>query len=210
MLRRVAINRRLDLSDAFESQTGPGRERNTGIMDNTQFCCVMGVLFSGTIKQTLLDDIVQAYASEAAGFLRKSPVRFKQFALDFDNLEPPPDNSDVSLADYPDWLIAEVRKLRRIALEKSINMYQCFEDQWDGPSREKLMGVIDRAQFCSVIGLLFAGSQKQHVMAGLVKVYGTGDPDPRGGLSHVRWKDFATDFNEIAPAELTDPGQPRC
>ena len=35
MLRRVAINRRLDLSDAFESQTGPGRERNTGTMDDT-------------------------------------------------------------------------------------------------------------------------------------------------------------------------------
>ena len=92
---------------------------------------------------------MQAYASEAAGFLRKSPVRFKQFqpnptpnphpdpdphpdpnpnpspspsphphqvrfkqfALDFDNLEPPPDNSDVSLADYPDWLVAEVRRI---------------------------------------------------------------------------------------------------
>ena len=85
-------------------------------MDNTQFCCVMGLLFSGTIKQTMLDDIVQAYAyplplplplglslsltltltltptpdpypyntpqayaSEEAGFLRKSPVRFRQF-----------------------------------------------------------------------------------------------------------------------------------
>ena len=35
MLRRVAINRRLDLSDAFESQTGPGRERNTGTLDDT-------------------------------------------------------------------------------------------------------------------------------------------------------------------------------
>lgn len=65
-------------------------------------------------------------------------------------------------------------------------MYQCFEDQWDGPSREKLMGVIDKAQFCSVLGLLFAGAQKDHVMRGLVDAYGTGDPDPRGGLSHVR------------------------
>jgi hypothetical protein len=57
-------------------------------------------------------------------------VRFKQFALDFDNLEPPPDNSDVSLADYPNPSPNlnpspnQVRKLRRIAVERSINMYQ--------------------------------------------------------------------------------------
>ena len=43
-----------------------------------------------------------------------------------------------------------------------------------------------QGQFCSVIGLLFAGAQKQRVIDGLVKVYGTGDPVPSGGLSHVR------------------------
>ena len=206
-LRRMAINRRLDLTDSFEEQCAPGQERNTGIMDNTQFCCVMGVLFSGAIKQSLLDDIAHAYAAEEAGFLRKPPVRFKQFALDFDAFKPQQDAPPA--VTLPAWLKSEVRKLRRIAVERSFNMYQCFEDQWDGPSREKLMGVIDKAQFCSVLGLLFAGAQKDHVMRGLVDAYGTGDPDPRGGLSHVRWKHFATDFNEIAPTELEDPTSTR-
>lgn len=66
---------------------GPGNERNTGIMDHTQFIGVLGQLFSGTVKQAALDAICRTWAAEPSGFLRNAPVRYRQFAVDFDNVE---------------------------------------------------------------------------------------------------------------------------
>ena len=99
------------------------------------------------------------------------------------------------------------------------------------------LGVIDKMQFFSVLGTLFAGAQKQQavwprlscahawprehasavptsaplraasqVLGALADAYGTGDVDPRGGWTHVRWKDFSTDFEQVEPAPLNEPG----
>lgn len=82
-----------------------------------------------------------------------------------------------------------------------------FEDQWSGPSREKVLGLMDKTQFQSVLGLVFAGSQKEEVLDAICYAYGAGDPDLlRGGFSLVRWRQFAEDFEKVKPSPQYTPG----
>ena len=208
LLRKYAINKRLDLSDAFEEQCEPGLEKNLGVMDQTQFCCTMGVLFAGSVKYEVLEGVCAAYAATSDGPQKaRPPVRFKRFAHDFDALVPTPEEVGSLSEQLPEWLTAELRILRRIAVEKRLDLSNAFEDQWAGPSREKLLGVMDKTQFLSVMGILFAGAQKMRVLQAVCDTYGAGDIDRRnGGRQLVRWRQFSNDFDTIEPAPLTIPG----
>ena len=169
----------------------------------------MGELFGG-LKQEVLRAVCEAYAAPVIDGAEKAlpDVRFKRFANDFDALLPPVVANGSAAETVPEWLLKELAALRRIAITRRIDLSNCFEDQWVGPSREKLLGVMDKTQFMSVMGILFAGAQKFEVLQALCEIYGAGDPDARrGGLELVRWKDFAEDFDEVEPAELYLPGQ---
>ena len=208
LLRKYAINKRLDLSDAFEEQCEPGLEKNLGVMDQTQFCCTMGVLFAGSVKYEVLEGVCKAYAATSDGPQKaRPPVRFKRFAHDFDDMVPTPEEVGSLAEQLPEWLTDELRILRRIAVEKRLDLSNAFEDQWAGPSREKLLGVMDKTQFLSVMGILFAGAQKMRVLQAVCDTYGAGDIDRRnGGRQLVRWRQFSNDFDTIEPAPLTMPG----
>jgi hypothetical protein len=49
-LRAEAVNRKLDMTDAFEEYAGSGYERNMGVMDKYRFKSTMGTLFRGSVS----------------------------------------------------------------------------------------------------------------------------------------------------------------
>ena len=80
MLRAAAANRKLDMSDAFESYAGPGVMTNMGVMPKGRFQAAMSDIFKG-IPQAVLTLISRGYGTgdkdhhDPGGYVH---VKFKQ------------------------------------------------------------------------------------------------------------------------------------
>ena len=79
-LRAAAANRKLDMSDAFESYAGPGVMTNMGVMPKGRFQAAMSDIFKG-IPQAVLTLISRGYGTgdvdrhDPGGYVH---VKFKQ------------------------------------------------------------------------------------------------------------------------------------
>jgi len=209
-LRAWAVNKKLDMTDAFEEYAGNGYERNMGVMDKNRFRSTMGVLFAGSVTSADLRAICHVYRAghpdpaEQDGYTQ---VRWKQFAIDFDNV-PLPDAHGM----LPQWepdLLQQVMTLRAFAIQKRLDMTDAFEE-YAGSLQERNTGIMLKRRFRSTMGLLFQGNLRLDVLNRICLRYGTGVEDPQepGTLQQVRWKAFAVDFDEVPPLPpppLPDP-----
>jgi len=212
-LRAVAINRKLDMTDAFEEYAGTGYERNMGVMDKRRFRSTMGTLFRGSVSLDLLNHICHHYR---AGHPDPDPneppdsysqVRWKQFAIDFDEVPIPDDYGD--LPPPNDDLMTALQVMRAFAQKTRLDMTDAFEE-YSGTLQEKNTGIMTKNRFRSTMGTLFRGNLSLDVLNQICTRYAAGDPDPRepGGYLKVRWKAFAIDFDEVPPLPpppLPDP-----
>ena len=62
-LRAVAVNKQLDMTDAFSEYAGTGRDANLGIMSKARFTSAVGFLFAGAISRDLLKAICYRYGT---------------------------------------------------------------------------------------------------------------------------------------------------
>ena len=126
-LRAEALNRKLDMTDAFEEYAGTGYERNMGVMDKRRFRSTMGTLFRGAVSLETLNAICHHYR---AGHPDPDPsepldsytqVRWKQFAIDFDEVPLPSANARVK------W-----RRLSFVSVD--VRLSSCFwKPHWHPP-----------------------------------------------------------------------------
>ena len=200
-LRIFAINKKLDMTDAFEEYAGSGYERNMGVMDKNRFRSTMGLLFMGSISRDALAAICDAYKaghpdpSEPGCYTQ---VRWKQFAIDFDNV-PPPEAYD-KLPPCPPALMQAMMKMRADAANRRLDMTDAFEE-FCNSLQERNTGVMQKRRFRSTMGILFQGNLKMDVLNAICYRYGCGDPDPQepGTLQKVNFKKFAVEFDEVPP-----------
>lgn len=79
-LRAYAVNKKLDMTDAFEEYAPSGFEKNLGIMDTARFKSVMGLLFGGELQDNVLQSICMHYGTNGldAGGVDHVSTRWKQ------------------------------------------------------------------------------------------------------------------------------------
>jgi len=206
-LRAYAVNKKLDMTDAFDEYAGSGYEKNIGIMDTQRFKSVMGILFGGELTGHTLQSICMYYGTGGldAGGVDHVSVLWKKFSIDFDNV---PLFQEPEMPVDPE-LMAALRAMRSEATHKRLDMTDAFEE-YSGTLQEKNTGIMSKNRFRSTMGTLFRGRLNQDVLNAICIHYGVGDPDPRerGSFTKVRWKRFAIDFDNIPPPPpppLPDP-----
>jgi len=201
-LKKIAVSKRLDLSDSFEAYVPAGaRDVNLGVMPKCRFRAAMGQFFTG-ISDGLLAAICAAYGvgdpdDKEPGTFAK--VLWKQFAADFDALTPALEAS-VGTPDGParERLIA----LRGEAGAKLLDLSDALSEYADGDLAAKNLGRMPKSKFCSALGIIFAGSSKlsHQVLLDICRLYGCGDIDRNtrdGTYLYVQWEQFAKDFDEL-------------
>jgi len=171
----------------------------------------MGLLFTGFVTGDVLQAICQAYKAghpdpaDEGGY---SQVRWKQFAIDFDNV--PLAQEWGELPPCHPALMHELMQLRADAVNRRLDMTDAFEE-YAGSLQERNTGIMLKRRFRSTMGLLFQSSNLKHdVLNAICLRYGTGPPDPQepGTLRQVRWKAFAIDFDEVPPLPPPPPPDP--
>ncbi len=204
VLRRAAQNKQIDLTNAFEEYAGTGRLANLGIMTKHTFTSAMGIIFNG-IKLTpdLLRAICLAYAAgdpDVGEPGTYTMVRFKQFAIDFDDVALPADStSDFGEVLADPQLYKELQNLRLMAQNRKLDLTDAFEE-YAGTGREANLGLMAKNRFRAAMGTMFQGiNLSSHLLDKICNVYNAGDPDPRepGTWQKVFWKQFAIDFDNI-------------
>ena len=95
--------------------------------------------------------------------------------------------------------------LRAAAANRKLDMSDAFE-AYAGKSREANLGVMTKGRFQAAMSDIFKGVP-QAALKIISREYGTGDPDRRdpGGYSHVRFKKFADDFDDIELRKTEGP-----
>ena len=206
-LRAYAVNKKLDMTDAFEEYCAAGYDKNMGVMDTQRFTSVMGMLFGGELSSAVLRAICFYYGTGGTimGGQDYAQTKWKQFAIDFDNV---PLAEEDPIVDAPELTYA-LQKMRAHAVQKRLDLTDAFEE-YSGTLQEKNTGIMTKNRFRSTMGTLFRGNLEAEVLNALCAQYGTGDPDPReaGTFRFVRWKQFAIDFDNVAPLPpppLPDP-----
>ena len=195
------------MTDTFEEYSPTGFEKNLGIMDTARFKSVMGYLFGGELTGQVLQSICMHYGTGGidAGGVDHVSVRWKQFAIDFDEV---PLYEEPELEPDPE-LMAALRQMRAEATQKRLDMTDAFEE-YSGTLFEKNTGIMTKNRFRATMGVLFRGKINPDVLNAICIQYACGDPDPRepGSFRQVKWKKFAIDFDNIPPAPpppLPDP-----
>ena len=212
-LRAEAVNRKLDMTDAFEEYAGSGYEKNMGVMDKNRFRSTMGTLFMGSVSAELLRAICYHWRAghpdpdPNEGPNAYSQVRWKQFAIDFDNVPLPADYGDLPPLEAD--LESALKVMRAAAMNKRLDMTDAFEE-YSGTLQEKNTGIMAKNRFRATMGVLFQGNLSNDVLLRICQRYAAGPADPRepGTGMQVQWKRFAIDFDELAPVEpppLPDP-----
>jgi hypothetical protein len=186
---------------------GSGYDKNMGVMDTQRFTSVLGLLFGGELKPDVLRALCYYYGTggQVMGGEQFAQAKWKQFAIDFDNV---PLAGEDPIVDVPE-IQYELQLMRAAAQQKRLDMTDAFEE-YSGTLQEKNTGIMTKNRFRSTMGTLFRGNLKKWVLDALCAQYGTGDPDPReaGTFRFVRWKQFAIDFDNVAPLPpppLPDP-----
>lgn len=204
-LRAFAVNKKLDMTDALDEYTGAGYEKNIGIMDTARFKSVLGLLFGGELTQPILQSICAHYGTNGldAGGIDYCSVRWKQFAIDFDEV---PVVEEEEMETDPE-LMAALRAMRTEATQKRLDMTDAFEE-YSGTIQEKNTGIMGKNRFRSTMGVLFRGRLIPDVLNAICIQYGTGDPDPRerGSYMKVKWKQVRA--SQSQSADLTRSSHP--
>ena len=140
-LREAARSKRLDMTDAFESYAGKSREANLGVMAKGRFQAAMGDIFKG-IPYAALKVISREYGAgdpdprDPGGFMQ---VKWKQFAIDFDEIELAPTRGP-DPEDMKDMLPA-LLQLRRVATKQKLDLTDAFEEA-AGKGRDAQLGLM--------------------------------------------------------------------
>lgn len=178
-----------------------------GVMDTQRFQSVLGLLFGGELKPQVLRALCYYYGTggHIMGGQEFAQAKWKQFAIDFDNVPAPAEDP---IVDVPE-IRYELQKMRAEAQQKRLDMTDAFEE-FSGTLQEKNTGIMTKNRFRSTMGTLFRGRLHREVLDAICAQYGTGDPDPRepGTYRYVRWKQFAIDFDNLPPLPpppLPDP-----
>ena len=186
-LRAEAVNKRIDLTDAFSEYAGSGRDAAVGVMPKHRFVTSMGTIFKQIKLETdVLLRIVQAYGAGdpdpgEPGTL--TLVRWKQFAIDFDEIEPAPVEAPGVVDEK---LLAMLRELRAAAANKRLDMTDAFSE-YAGTGRDANLGIMSKQHFKSAMGTLYRGIPLSNVLLdGICAAYGCGDADLKlGGLKQA-------------------------
>tara|TARA_B110001452_G_C15239045_1_gene429046 strand:- start:1931 stop:3241 length:1311 start_codon:yes stop_codon:yes gene_type:complete len=209
MLRAAAANKGLDMSDAFESYAGRGRDANLGIMQKGRFNAAMTDMFKRlAADQQSLRTICRAYGTgdpdprEPGGYMQ---VQYKQFALDFDDVRLPSFRGPDVDALGP--LLPALQQLRLFATKQKLDLTDAFEEA-AGKGRDAQLGIMAKNRFRAAMGAMFKGECGFEVLNGICRAYGTGDKDPRdpsGASMKVLFKEFALDFDNMQPPAVNEP-----
>jgi len=208
MLRAAAANKGLDMSDAFESYAGRGRDANLGIMQKGRFCSAMTDMFKRlTSDQQSLRTICRAYGTgdpdprDPSGYVQ---VQYKQFAVDFDDVRLPSFRGPEVEALGP--LLPALQQLRLFATRQKLDLTDAFEEA-AGKGRDAQLGIMAKNRFRAAMGAMFKGECGHEILNGICRAYGTGDKDLRdpGGYQKVMFKEFALDFDNMAPPVVLEP-----
>ena len=152
VLRAYAVNKKLDMTDAFEEYSGTGYEKAMGVMDKNRFRSTIGLLFAGSVSRDVLAAICHAYRAghpdpgEADGYTQ---VRWKQFAIDFDNVRLPDNHNQLPPCDPA--LMRELQLLRVEAIKRRLDMTDAFES-YAGSLQERNTGIMMKRRFRSTMG----------------------------------------------------------
>jgi len=200
VLRLEAQDKRLDMTDLFESYAGKGREAQLGIMPKNRFQAAMADMFKGVaVSMSTLDQIAVTYGTgdpdprDPGEFLK---VKFKQFALDFDRI-PVPQEKPKNAFDHQ--MILALADLKGEAVRRKLDMSNCFEE-YAGSGVDYNLGIMPKNRFCGTIAVLFPSiSLSAELFERICASYPAGDPDPSGGFQKVRWREFANDFDDQVP-----------
>lgn len=210
LMRADAQQKRLDMTDAFEEYSGTLQEKNTGIMTKNRFRSTMGTLFRGNLKKWVLDAICAQYGTgdpdpREPGTYRY--VRWKKFAIDFDNvppLPPPP------LPDPTPEIIEAMRGINEYCNLNGIDLAWDIEEHFGG--KDKCTGdTCTRQKFVGALGVLLGRATSlyqlpEQTLDDICLAYKAGDVEARtapgygGGklqYTHVQWREFALDCNRI-------------
>ena len=131
-------------------------------MDTQRFKSTMGLLFGGALASDVLLACCLQYGSGGPdpGGREYCQVRWKQFAIDFDNVplakEPP--------IQYRPELKEALMLLRAEAQNKRLDMTDAFEE-YSGTLLEKNTGIMTKNRFRSTMGTLFRGKLDKEVLA---------------------------------------------
>jgi len=129
-------------------------------------------------------------------------MRVSQVPTDPEARDPTiPDASSMS----EQQLETELRKLKKYAEEKELNMTHTFQG-----SAGKANGIISKPRFKTAIGMLFHHYPlSEELIAAIAYKYGTGPEDPHGGgYMEVMWRAFVIElrqFPDPTPAEAPNP-----
>ena len=129
------------MTDAFESYAGKSREANLGVMAKGRFQAAMGDIFKG-IPYAALKVISREYGAgdpdprDPGGFMQ---VKWKQFAIDFDEIELAPRRGP-DPEDMKDMLPA-LLQLRRVATKQKLDLTDAFEEA-AGKGRDAQLGLM--------------------------------------------------------------------
>lgn len=205
-LRAQAVNKRLDMTDAMSEMAGTGREANMGVMSKRNFKGAMGKLFFGVgLKEWVLNGISEMYGCGPAdaregGFQQ---VRWKRFALDFDEIplpvvaEPPDPN---------DAILPIMREMNEFCNKFNIDLADDFEEYLGGGNK-CTSDVMPRDKFCAGLGVMLGRATslyhvQEKVMDAICHTYRAGKPiarDPRK-FEFVQWREFSNDVKRVQVA----------
>jgi len=205
-MRAVAVDKMLDMTDALEEAVG-GYDKNVGTMDQQRFSATLGVLFTGSLSIEDIRLFCIKYGTDGPDpYAPDMPlkVKWKQFAIDFDNVVPPPDPVPAPKG----AMMQHLMLLRAEAVRMRLDLSDAFEE-YTGSLKERNSGAMAKNRFRATMGQLFIGKIDSQVLTEICDEYGIGDLDPReGGYMKVRWKKFADDFDLVPPMPPPTPPDP--
>mmetsp|Transcript_28243 Transcript_28243/g.77213 ORF Transcript_28243/g.77213 Transcript_28243/m.77213 type:complete len:530 (+) Transcript_28243:59-1648(+) len=103
------------------------------------------------------------------------------------------------MASPPGGLVSALQELRAKAITRRIDLVKAFEDSL-GSSQERELGIMHKGLFKTVMGSLFGHSSLTLASIDMIcETWAAGEPGSPGRYTYVRWRKFATDFDNIPP-----------
>jgi len=204
-LRADAVRWRIDATDAFEEYAAAGKYKNSGIMPRNRFIATMGVIFRGNVTTEVLDHICAAYGTGDPDPRKEGcylQVRWKQFAIDFDNTPPlpPPELPDPT----PD-IIECMKDINTFCNYHAIDLENDIEEYLGGKD-VCTSDLMPTGKFIQAMGVLIGSASSpwaftQEQLNKICKTYGTGRPWVRNSMlkENVQWREFAKDLALVQP-----------
>ena len=204
-MRAEATHKRLDMTDAFEEYSGTLQEKNTGIMTKNRFRSTMGVLFRGRLSNDVLNAIAIQYGvgdldpREPGSYMK---VRWKQFAIDFDNIPPAP---PPPLPDPSPEILEQMREMNVYTNLNALDLAHEFEEYMGGKDKCS-SDLMPREKFKGALGVVLGRPTSLYQLPGellenICHCYAAGEREARDPryFTHVQWREFCLDVNRIQP-----------